>query len=203
MNEAGQVGRLRQAHAEQHECHNARQQLDNYNAQQAAQGPQIFNDGAIINIQLSQQLEQNHNQQSQIIRQLESENRPQPHGNHQRRNIQQASQQSGRQGGPQNIPKGHAPYTEPSERHFLGEMNVPCSHCSALHFETEKLTNSSKRHPKFGSCCLQGQIKLPQLQPPPPKLQKLLYGQSLLSESFRNNIHQYNAAFAFTSLGVK
>jgi uncharacterized C2H2 Zn-finger protein len=37
----------------------------------------------------------------------------------------------------------------------LGEMNVRCPHCGALHWEKEKLASESQvNHPRFGSCCL-------------------------------------------------
>ena len=39
-------------------------------------------------------------------------------------------------------------------RHFLGNMDVKCPNCSALHWMDEKLTNSSQLHPRFGICCL-------------------------------------------------
>jgi hypothetical protein len=57
--------------------------------------------------------------------------------------------------------------------------------------------------PKFGSCCLQGQIRLPPFPCAPSALQDLLCGKSPLSKELKTNIRQYNAAFAFTSLGVK
>ena len=103
----------------------------------------------------------------------------------------------------QNIPKGCIPYQEPPEIHHLGPMNIQCSHCNALHFDSEKLSSSTIRNKKFGMCCLQGQIKLPPLRPAPNTLKILFNGISPLSKSFKDNIRQYNAAFAFTSLGVK
>src|SRR5882762_2149849 len=39
--------------------------------------------------------------------------------------------------------------------------------------------------------------------PPPPTLKNLLCGISPFSDTFRKHIHQYNAAIAFTSVGVK
>ena len=82
-------------------------------------------------------------------------------------------------------------------------MNVQCSHCHALHFDCEKLSKSTRAVPKFGSCCLQGQIQLPPFRPAPVTLRDLLCGKSLLAKEFKTNIRQYNATFAFTSLGVK
>ena len=100
------------------------------------------------------------------------------------------------------IPRGCQPYAEPIRQHSVGPMSVECSHCHALHFDSEKLSKSTRDNPCFGSCCLQGQIKLPTLPQPPQPLKNLLYGISPLSQEFRRNICQYNAAFAFTSVGV-
>jgi len=57
--------------------------------------------------------------------------------------------------------------------------------------------------PKFGMCCLQGQIQLPLLQPLTGILHNYLTGDDYPSREFHNNIRQYNAAFAMTSVGVK
>jgi hypothetical protein len=43
---------------------------------------------------------------------------------------------------------------------------------------------------------------LPEEPDPPAELQQLLCGQDTRCRQFRNNIRQYNAALAFTSLGV-
>jgi hypothetical protein len=102
----------------------------------------------------------------------------------------------------QNLPPGRKGYQEPAGRHSLGPMNVECPHCHALHWDKEKLT-ASLNNIKFGQCCLQGQIQLPPFPEPPPTLKNLLCGISPFSNTFREHICQYNAAFAFTSLGVK
>jgi len=52
-------------------------------------------------------------------------------------------------------------------------------------------------------CCLQGQIQLPSLQPLTGILHNYLTGNDYSSREFHNNIQQYNAAFAVTSVGVK
>jgi hypothetical protein len=104
------------------------------------------------------------------------------------------------------LPKGRRPYHEPQggpERQYLGPMNVECNHCHALHFDSEKLSSSTRANKKFGSCCLQGQIQLPAFREPPRTLRDMLCGISPHSASFKKNIRQYNAAFAFASLGVK
>ncbi|MCL7040506.1 hypothetical protein MKW94_015864, partial [Papaver nudicaule] len=73
-------------------------------------------------------------------------------------------------------------------RHFLGKMDVKCIHCGALHFMEEKLTNSSLKDPRFGLCCLQGKIKLPDLRVPPRELKELYEGTDELAKSFRQYI---------------
>ncbi|KAG6870300.1 hypothetical protein C0993_004841, partial [Termitomyces sp. T159_Od127] len=40
------------------------------------------------------------------------------------------------------------PLNEPLP-HYLGPMNVICPHCQALHWDSEKLTKSTRNHPKF------------------------------------------------------
>ncbi|KAI8543515.1 hypothetical protein RHMOL_Rhmol08G0224500 [Rhododendron molle] len=87
-------------------------------------------------------------------------------------------------------------------RHFLGKMNVLCPNCKAWHWMDEKLTTSSKKKPLFGTCCLQGKVRLPLLIIPPPPLQALYDGNDDQSKSFRTHTREYNAANAFTSLGA-
>ena len=82
-------------------------------------------------------------------------------------------------------------------------LTVICPHCHALYFDCEKLTSLRVNHPKFGMCCLQGQIQLPPLQPLTGILHNYLTGNDYLSREFCNNIHQYNVAFAMTSVEVK
>jgi hypothetical protein len=100
------------------------------------------------------------------------------------------------------LPPACAPYQEPLQRHSLGPMDVECQHCHALHFDCEKLTKSTRAVSKFGSCCLEGQIRLPPFPQAPAALRDLLCGRSPLAKEFKANIQQYNATFGFTSLGV-
>jgi hypothetical protein len=67
----------------------------------------------------------------------------------------------------------------------------------------EHLVSSSRLHPKFGTCCLQGKISLPPLQPPPPELLDLLTSQEFDGKEFRKHICNYNNALAMTSVGRK
>src|SRR5882762_5380584 len=64
------------------------------------------------------------------------------------------------------VPLGCQQYHDPESHHRLGAMNVPCPHCHALHFLSEKLSTSLNAHPHFGMCCLQGQIQLPHFAEP-------------------------------------
>jgi len=82
-------------------------------------------------------------------------------------------------------------------------LTVICSHCHALHFDCKKLTSSRVNYPKFGMCCLQEQIQLPPLQPLTGILHNYLTGNDYSSREFCNNIRQYNAALAMTSVEVK
>ena len=82
-------------------------------------------------------------------------------------------------------------------------MNIECPQCHALHFISEKLSSSTRNQLKFGMCCLTGQINLPPFPPAPRELADLFDGTNPHSLEFKTNICQYNAAFAFTSLGVK
>jgi hypothetical protein len=102
-----------------------------------------------------------------------------------------------------NIPAARRPYSDPLTRHTVGSMDIECQHCRALHFGGEKLSASRVNNPKFGLCCLQGQVRLPLLPEPPATLRDLLCGRSPLSPHFHKHIRQYNAALSFTSLGVK
>jgi hypothetical protein len=103
----------------------------------------------------------------------------------------------------QNLAPGWKTYQEPPGCHSLGGMTVECQHCHALHWDSEKLTTSTHNNKKFGQCCLQGQVDLPPFPPPPATLKNLLCGISPYSDAFCKHIHQYNAAFAFTSVGVQ
>ncbi|KAF6139055.1 hypothetical protein GIB67_010781 [Kingdonia uniflora] len=88
-------------------------------------------------------------------------------------------------------------------RHYFGNMDIKCPSCHTLHLLDEKLRNSSRYRPLFGTCRKQGKIRLPILQPLPPAMQELYDDDSSHAKSFRSQIRKYNAANAFTSLGVK
>ncbi|KDQ32939.1 hypothetical protein PLEOSDRAFT_1060636, partial [Pleurotus ostreatus PC15] len=83
-------------------------------------------------------------------------------------------------------------------------MNIACPYCGALHWDAERTAKS--RHfatPEFGACCNHGKVALPPLRYPPATLRALLEADDAAAREFRTNIRAYNAALAFTSLGVK
>ncbi|PHZ17411.1 uncharacterized protein RHIMIDRAFT_243485 [Rhizopus microsporus ATCC 52813] len=83
----------------------------------------------------------------------------------------------------------------------LGRMDKECSHCHALHWIDERQETSSMRNPSWESCCKQGSVQLQLLPDPPEYLKDLLERTDTQGRHFKDNLRQYNAAFAFTSLG--
>ncbi|KAF8320216.1 uncharacterized protein EI90DRAFT_2894303, partial [Cantharellus anzutake] len=67
--------------------------------------------------------------------------------------------------------------------------------------------------PRFGSCCLQGKVRLPHPLSPPPLLHRLLTVHShsphesdafkIKAREFCKHIRRYNAALAFVSCGIR
>ncbi|KIJ09644.1 hypothetical protein PAXINDRAFT_87199, partial [Paxillus involutus ATCC 200175] len=90
------------------------------------------------------------------------------------------------------------PYQEPVVVHDLSPMDVDCSHCHALHFDSEKLSKSTRGRKRFGMCCLEGQVQLEPFLAWPPELNQLF----LSDHQFVEKIRHYNSTLAFTSLGV-
>ncbi|MCL7046452.1 hypothetical protein MKW94_024240, partial [Papaver nudicaule] len=54
--------------------------------------------------------------------------------------------------------------------------------------QLDMLTKSSLKNPTFGTCCLEGKIKLPNLREPPEELKRLYEGSDELAKSFRRYI---------------
>jgi hypothetical protein len=86
--------------------------------------------------------------------------------------------------------------------HTLGEMTTVCGKCNALHFLEERAASNSCANPQFTLCCAQGKVTLPPLAPPPEPLRRLLTGKETDAKDFRQHIHSYNSALAFTSVGA-
>ena len=86
---------------------------------------------------------------------------------------------------------------------YLGHMDLKCPDCDTWHWRAECLTLFTNTRLKFGVCCISGKIQLPKLMEPLHLLRNLLESQDHKGKAFRENICQYNAALAFTSLGAK
>lgn len=84
-------------------------------------------------------------------------------------------------------------------------MDRACTKCGALHWLMERTTatGSSNSRPLFSMCCGNGNVQLPAIAPPPVQLAHFFSESTQQAQRFRDNIRQYNAALAFTSLGVK
>ena len=71
-----------------------------------------------------------------------------------------------------NFPAGYLPVVETQARYRkidLKNMDLECPKCGALHWACERLAKS-RNDPAtyvFGTCCLDGKVKLPVLQKPP------------------------------------
>ena len=76
--------------------------------------------------------------------------------------------------------------------YYIGPMTNVCPHCDAMRFMNEAL-----------NCCHNGKVSLPQLSSYPEELKDLLMSNSSQAKNFKENIRQYNSAFAFASLGAK
>ncbi|CEI94958.1 hypothetical protein RMCBS344292_09159 [Rhizopus microsporus] len=83
----------------------------------------------------------------------------------------------------------------------LGRMDKECPHCHVLHWIDERQETSSMRNPSWESCCKQGSVQLQLLPDPPQYLKDLLASTDIQGSHFKDNLRQYNVAFAFTSLG--
>jgi len=156
--------------------------------------------------QYRNEIEQEREEMIEFMDQLEQQDNQdiQDHQDH----LDQLQQQAANQAAPihqphNNLPLGRRPYHDPNHRHSILQMNVECPKCHALHFLSERLTASSQINPKFSTCCLQGAIHLPPFTNSPPTLYDLLSKRTTTARKFRKNIRQYNAAFAFTSIGVE
>ena len=66
--------------------------------------------------------------------------------------------------------------------YYLGQMNELCQYCESLRFSNEQR-----------NCCHNGKVSLTQY---PESLKELLMGSTQDSINFRNNIRNYNSAFA-------
>lgn len=84
-------------------------------------------------------------------------------------------------------------------------MDQLCPYCDALHWLLERSTGSgsSVAYPLFTMFCNRGDIMLPPMIPPPEQLTHPFTAATLQTDGFHQNVHRYNAALAFTLLGVE
>ena len=105
--------------------------------------------------------------------------------------------------GIRDLPAGYLPVVETQTRCRkidLKNMDVECPKCGALHWACERLSKSTIARPKFGTCCLDGKVKIPALLKPPRDLLELYNGTNHHSKHFLAHITSYNNAFAMVSL---
>ena len=93
------------------------------------------------------------------------------------------------------------PFDPAWEVHSLGQMNIQCPFCHALHWSAKQLSHSSANNPKFDMCCYQGKISLPALQHIPKDLYNLFKSRDPISDTFHDLILFYNNTLAMTSVG--
>ena len=77
------------------------------------------------------------------------------------------------------------PYNAETMTQSVGECDIPCVKCGALHWLDERVTGrapgnefSTVRDPRFSLCCSNGGVVLPATLDPPPELRALLTDQS-------------------------
>jgi hypothetical protein len=99
------------------------------------------------------------------------------------------------------IPIARQPFDPAWDIHSLEQMNIQCPSCHALHWRAEALSHSSNINPKFGMCCYQGKISLPDLQKVPHQLYQLFTRNDPLSSKFHQDILFDNNSLAMTSVG--
>jgi len=75
------------------------------------------------------------------------------------------------------LPIAHHPFDPAWSVYHLGQMNIQCPSCHALHWQAETLAKSSRINPKSRMCCYQGKISLPSLHNLPQELRNLFDGQ--------------------------
>ena len=83
----------------------------------------------------------------------------------------------------------------------LREMNVLCKFCFAKHWLDERISCLSAVDPSFGSCCLQGKVKIDYICALLQLLHDLFFGDGKVDNVFHSNIRRYNKVFTFMSSG--
>ncbi|CEG76789.1 hypothetical protein RMATCC62417_11641 [Rhizopus microsporus] len=83
----------------------------------------------------------------------------------------------------------------------LERMSKECPRYHTLHWINERQETSSMRNPSWESCCKRGSVQLQLLPDSPEYMKDLLERTNNQGRVFKDSLRQYNAAFAFTSLG--
>ncbi|ORE16000.1 hypothetical protein BCV71DRAFT_272768 [Rhizopus microsporus] len=99
-------------------------------------------------------------------------------------------------------PRGR-PRAEPAA--YISQLSclcpLECPHYHALHWIDERQETSFLSNPSWESCCKRRLVQLQLLLDLPQYLKNLLASTDTQGRHFKDNLRQYNAAFAFTSLG--
>ncbi|CAI6367600.1 unnamed protein product [Macrosiphum euphorbiae] len=69
-------------------------------------------------------------------------------------------------------------------------MDVICQFCNAMKFKGESAG--------MCMCCLNGTVRIPNIDEPPEPMKTLLESSTSISEHFLGNINKYNNAFHMT-----
>ncbi|XP_057329849.1 uncharacterized protein LOC130670458 [Microplitis mediator] len=83
--------------------------------------------------------------------------------------------------------------------HYLGRMNILCTHCNACHFPAEQVANKKN---SFNDCCSHGEVLLENLPDMPLALKSLFDGTHEKSNHFYERIRYYNSSFSFASFNA-
>ncbi|ORE12542.1 hypothetical protein BCV71DRAFT_240043, partial [Rhizopus microsporus] len=118
-----------------------------------------------------------------------------------RRTVESVDAESRPRGKPRAEPAAYISQLSRLRSLDLGRMDKECSHCHALHWIDERQEALSLRNPSWESCCKRGSVQLQLFPKPPQYLKYLLASTDTQGRHFKDNLRQYNAAFAFTSLG--
>ncbi len=87
-----------------------------------------------------------------------------------------------------------------NKEYNLKNINIQYPNYRTLFWKNELIpTSKSKQQSNFNSYYKKGDVALPPFRKTPPFLRHLLTSNDTVSKRFRNNIRQYNTAFAYTS----
>ena len=84
-------------------------------------------------------------------------------------------------------------------QHYIGAMDISCSHCGAKHFATERVLNRAN---SCNDCCSHGEVSLDALLNPPSILRNLFSGSHPKTNDFYARIRCYNSSFSFASFNA-